>query len=555
MVEQPWYKKKVRESRAALAILWLYLLSPVVLLPLLAGGQYPLDNLYLFNLLATLLWFGLLLSLFRRPAIFHVLALPLYVTTSIDLFLLIHFGARLSSSYFGVIFNDVTETSEFSSTYFWALFPFLLFLLVCYPFLLRACWNVRFRVHLARAALFAVALCGLYAAAATRSVLNGAELGSTVDGVIAKEASAPIGALAQLYSAVQQMVDSAELVRSRKNSKLEVTRSASAETEVYVWVIGESSRPQNWRLYGYGRDTTPRLVRQQGLLVLDDVLTSAPLTAQAVPSMLSLWPINDWDSVLREKSIVSVFHQAGFKTYWLSTQEADGWAGLIPQIANEAGETRFFDHAYDGALLEPLKNIVDGAAEGSKIFIVLHTKGSHFEYSRRYPEEFADFGDGAPSLIDTYDNSIRYTDSVLSDIIDILAQKRYKSALIYVSDHGENLRDDSRRLLGHSIGNEFDLRVPAFIWFSDQFMDVNRDKICRADLNRKQKLSMSDLPHSFLDLLSMSSPAIDRSRSIFSETFVSHPRAYMLNGVVDIYTEKAIANEPRRGTSTTLGCG
>lgn len=555
MAEQPWKRQKDGESRTALAILWFYLLSPVVLLPLLTGGQYPLDNLYLFNLLATLLWLGLLLSLFIRPAIFHLLALPLYITTSIDLFLLINFGARLSSSYFGVIFNDVTETSEFSSTYFWALLPFLLFLLVCYPFLLRACWNVRFRVHPAMAALFAVALCGLYAAAATRSVLNGAELGSTADGVIAKEASAPIGAIAQLYSAVKQMIDSADLVRSRKNSKVEVSRSASEETEIYVWVIGESSRPQNWGLYGYTRDTTPRLARQQGLLVLDDVLTSAPLTAQAVPSMLSLWPISDWNAVLREKSIVSVFQRAGFETYWLSTQEADAWAGLIPQIANEAGETRFFDHAYDGALLEPFRNIVDAAIKGSKIFIVLHTKGSHFEYSKRYPEEFSTFGSSAPSLIETYDNSIRYTDSVLSGIIDILAQKRYKSALIYVSDHGENLRDDSRRLLGHSIGNEFDLRVPAFMWFSDQFMEINRDKICRAVLNRSQKLAMSDLPHSFLDLLSMSSPAIDRSRSIFSESFVSHPRAYMLNGIVDIYPEKTITKESRRGSPIALGCG
>ena len=148
--------------------------------------------------------------------------------------------------------------------------------------------------------------------------------------------------------------------------------------EIYVLVIGESSRPQNWSLFGYPRDTTPRLRQTPGVVPLSDMLTTAPHTAVAVPSMVSLEPIERWSSIVAEKSIVQAFNEVGFKTYWLSAQAADSWAGLIPQIAAEATRRRYFDSGYDGAMLPELRAILADATADEKVFIVLHTKGSHF---------------------------------------------------------------------------------------------------------------------------------------------------------------------------------
>ena len=93
-----------------------------------------------------------------------------------------------------------------------------------------------------------------------------------------------------------------------------------------------------------------------------------------------------------QKSVVSAFNEAGFKTYWLSTQDVDGWSGLVPHVAAEAATVRYFSQSFDGVLLNEFREILDKEPRGnSKLFIVLHTKGSHFDYKRRYPLEFAHF--------------------------------------------------------------------------------------------------------------------------------------------------------------------
>ncbi len=165
-----------------------------------------------------------------------------------------------------------------------------------------------------------------------------------------------------------------------------------------------------------------------GLVPLPHMLTTAPHTAVAVPSMVSLQPIERWSAVLAQKSIVEAFNEVGFKTYWLSAQAADSWAGLIPQIAAEATRRRYFDSGYDGALLDEFRSILAHANADEKLFIVLHTKGSHFEYARRYPPGFSRFETSPPTrrqlLVDEYDNSIVYTDWFLSTAIAQLAQQQ-----------------------------------------------------------------------------------------------------------------------------------
>ena len=116
----------------------------------------------------------------------------------------------------------------------------------------------------------------------------------------------------------------------------------------------------------------------------------------------------------------------------------------FPQVAAEAGTVRYFSQSFDGVLLNEFRGILDKEPRGSsKLFIVLHTKGSHFDYKRRYPLEFAHFvtpnGARRDTIVDAYDNSILYTDWFLSELISILSARNTHSALLYASDHGENL--------------------------------------------------------------------------------------------------------------------
>jgi glucan phosphoethanolaminetransferase (alkaline phosphatase superfamily) len=177
---------------------------------------------------------------------------------------------------------------------------------------------------------------------------------------------------------------------------------------------------------------------------------------------------------------------------------------------------------------------VDKASASSKLFIVLQTKGSHFDFSRRYPAEFARFsspaGSRRASLVDAYDNSVLYTDWFLAELINILDRQNLHATLVYTSDHGENLLDDDKQLLGHAVGNHHDLQTAAFMWFSQATRSAHADKISNAERHANARLSLSDLPHSLLDLAGIQTSQLDLRKSVFQSTFEPKLRSYYVRG-------------------------
>jgi len=525
---------RVNAQRFGILLLWAFLLSPLALNPLLNPNQRVVDGLFLFNVATSVLWVVLLHALVRRPLFLHLALAPLYLTTAIDLFLLWTFKARLSSGYVTIALTDYADAGELLASYASSVSLAAAVLAGAY---LPGLFLIR-RVHRARklglAALALVLLTALYGVAIGRGLRSGVLPTRVLMDVVGKEMGAPFGAVAQTGLALQLHAASRDLRRLRDGFSFAATKPASERGEVYVWVIGESARPQNWSMFGYRRQTNPLLGSMAGITALPDMLTTAPHTSVAVPSMLSLAPITDWPAITASKSVVGAFNEVGFKTYWLSAQEADSWGGLIPQIAAEAKRRRYFDRAQDGAMLGEFHAILQSAAPGDKLFIVLHTKGSHFEYSRRYPPAFARFGSPDPSrrerLIDEYDNSILYTDWFLSEVINGLAARKGNSALIYASDHGENLLDDKQQLFGHALGNDYDLPAAAFIWLSDGLRRSQPEQMQALQRNSGAHLSLSNLPHSLLDLAGIQARGFDAQASLFNSRFEAKPRWYMVRG-------------------------
>ena len=520
-------------QRLALLATWSFLLSPLAFQAWLSGWRGLWDILFLFNLGMSLLWVALAHFITRRPLAMHLALAPLYLTTAVDLFLLGTFGARLSSGYVGIALTDHVDTLEFLSAYARPVAVAALILLLVYLPSLYAIRGLRQSRSPRLAALAAALLLGIYGFA----VVNSTRLGNTVERAVldlaGHENSAPMGAAFQAGLALNIHADNAELRTRRARHSFGATKASSAEGEVYVWVIGESARPANWSLFGYARETTPRLGATSGLLAFPDMMTTAPHTSVAVPSMLSLRPITDWSSVQAEQSIVGAFNEAGFKTYWLSMQDADSWSGIIPQVAAEAKRRRY-GRGFDGELLDEFGKILQDAPRGGKLFIVLHTKGSHFNFARRYPPEFARFstpgGTQRDKMIDTYDNSILYTDWLLAELINMLAHRNTQATLLYASDHGENLLDDDRKLFGHALGTQYDLPAAAFMWFSDGTRRSHPEQIRNAEQHAAAPLSLSNLPHSLLELAGIQAKGLDPKMSLFSPRFELHPRSYIVRG-------------------------
>ncbi len=521
--------------RLGLLVLLAYLGSPLVWQAWLAGRTGWGDPLLLFNAGATLVWMALAHFACRRPFWLHLALLPLYLTTAVDLFLLGTFGARLSSGYVIIALTDYADAGEFLSAYARPVSASVLAFLACYSLGMFMIRRWRTAGSPAVAALLGLALAGLYGSGVALGMRAG---GGTIQqaflDLAGHENSAPMGVVFQTALALKVSATNAELRARRTGFSFRATRLPDLNDEVIVWVVGESARPMNWSLFGYARDTTPELRGIKGTIALPNMLTTAPHTSVAVPSMLSLRPVTDWKSILAQPSIAKAFGEVGFKTYWLSAQAADSWAGVIPQMAAEAARRRYFEQGHDGALLPELQTILDTEPMGSKLFIVLHTKGSHFEYAGRYPPEFAHFnrsgGTRRDRIVDSYDNSVLYTDWFLSRVIDMLSKRNTHAALVYASDHGENLLDDERQLLGHALGTRYDLSTAAFMWFSQAMSRDHAQQLTNARRNAASALSLSDLPHSLLDFAGIQTRELDLRRSVFSDTFVEHPRSYIVRG-------------------------
>ena len=75
-------------------------------------------------------------------------------------------------------------------------------------------------------------------------------------------------------------------------------------------------------------------------------------------------------------------------------------------------------------------------------------------------------------MINAYDNSIVATDWLLDQLIDRLDRTGKTSALLYLSDHGEDLLDDDRDRFLHAspIPTYYQLHIPFVLWFSPQYV-------------------------------------------------------------------------------------
>ena len=213
-------------------------------------------------------------------------------------------------------------------------------------------------------------------------------------------------------------------------------------------------------------------------------------------------------------SIIDMAKKAGYKTYWFSNQGSVGVADTpITLVANTADVSEWVDRdlkesTQDGALLQFLKRV----NPKEKNFVVLHLMGSHIEYRNRYPKEFQKFDDGHLNRAADFDNTVLYTDWVLSQIFDYARENLNLDAMVYFSDHGSD-PDVARQPDSASFKV---LRIPMFVYLSDGYKERNPEVVSAVKAN-KDKFFTNDLEYEFIcGILNMQSPNYDPTMSIAS---------------------------------------
>jgi glucan phosphoethanolaminetransferase (alkaline phosphatase superfamily) len=356
----------------------------------------------------------------------------------------------------------------------------------------------------------------------------------------------PFGLMARGVDFYNERKYLAELDERSASFRFGARQAADAEQpEIVVMVIGESSRYDRWSLNGYERETNPLLKQEANIVMLPDVVTAVAATRLSVPVIISRKSARDsLKDGFSEKSFLTAYKEAGFKTFWLSNQISFGeFDTPVSVFAREADVVQFLNLGgftdnsnHDGILLDPLKIAVNDPAK--KKLIVLHSLGSHWNYSHRYPKEFDKwspslFGVDKPVYTDTkikpqlnnsYDASILYTDWFLHNVIGTLKESGHLTSMLYVSDHGQTLYDNECNLAFHGHNTKYEFHVPAFVWYSDAFKERYPDKVDNLNRNKGKKLATENMFHTMLDMGDLRYPGEQLERSFVSAKFKQHKR-------------------------------
>ena len=282
--------------------------------------------------------------------------------------------------------------------------------------------------------------------------------------------------------------------------------SEPVRKQVVVLVIGESVRADHLAHYGYLKDTNP-YTKNLNLIVFKEGLSCATNTISSTACLLSYEgsqvskgvnsdPIQ---SYLTEHNITTILRSNNDGLPDLKTTKSEDALSIFHACKDkDCPATK--DESLNWKLDEVIKK-----STASRIFITLHQKGSHGPaYWKRYPHEFEYFTPvcrtsyvkacSSEMINNAYDNSLRYTDKLLANIIAQLnSLADVDSVMFYVSDHGESLGEGG--FFFHAAPNVIapkeQFNIPFLVWLSSGFKQAH-------GLEGKAIITQQTFPHDFV---------------------------------------------------------
>lgn len=288
------------------------------------------------------------------------------------------------------------------------------------------------------------------------------------------------------------------------------TAQTDSLKNIFVLVIGESSRSANWSAYGYSRATTPLLDKRNNIALFSDAIATHNSTMRSVTINITPVGAANFEDHSKYRSIMQLFKEVGYKTYWLSNQN-DFSAAIVRIHMMDADSVSCTTGSsdvsalYDEVLLPPFTQL---ASQNNNTFFVIHLNGNHWNYGKRYPKQFEKFGTAdinnvdrteyfnvkdKQNITDTYDNSILYQDFILDSLMSIMEHFKKPACLLYVSDHGEDLFDDCRNRIGHGASfSSAQFKVPMFLYVNELYNKQNPEVLPMAIANKSKKINAGE---------------------------------------------------------------
>ncbi len=311
---------------------------------------------------------------------------------------------------------------------------------------------------------------------------------------------------------------------------------SSDKPTLLVFVLGEAARVYNYQYFGYSKDTNRYTYPYQPVFFAN-VETCGTATAVSVPCMFSNMNRKDYvkDKAYHQDNVVDIMKRAGIYSLWYDNDGGDkGIAHNIDLITLEPKEGNKLcnkDHCYDVAMLDSFAQDTQNLQQNSVIFY--HLAGSHGPtYYQRYPITHRYFVPDCQKadienctneeLVNTYDNTILYTDYFIATAIEKLnnLSDKYNVALLYLPDHGESLGEKGLYLHGvpYAFAPKEQTHVPMLFWMSNGFAQQKRlDENCLRVLGQKGSFSHDNLFDSILGLMGVETSEYRQDQDIFSK--------------------------------------
>lgn len=274
------------------------------------------------------------------------------------------------------------------------------------------------------------------------------------------------------------------------------------DRELIIMVVGETVRADRFSLNGYDKKTNP-LLEKENLTSFKKMSSCGTSTAVSVPCIFSKFTKNEYsdEKAHRYENVLDILDHVGVNILWRdNNSDSKGVAVRVPyeDFRSKKLNTRCDIECRDEGMLVGLQDYID--EQKGDILIVLHQMGNHGPaYFKRYPDNFRKFTPTCDSknladctlqqINNSYDNAIVYTDYFLAKTIKLLKDnsKKFETALLYVSDHGESLGENGVYLHGlpSIIAPKEQTHVAAIFWAGKHM------KIDKLMLKTKENLAVS----------------------------------------------------------------
>ena len=308
------------------------------------------------------------------------------------------------------------------------------------------------------------------------------------------------------------------LVRSTQEDDL-------LDREIMILVIGETARADHFSLIGYEKNTNP-LLSKKNIKIFNSATSCGTITAYSVPCIFYMDKYKDYNPSKAEftQNVLDVINSTeNHKVIWVENNSS--CKHVCDRIETidfmDIKSPRYTPNEFDYILVKEAKKILKENKSGD-LLIILHTLGSHGpKYFKRYPEEFEYFKpvckQNSPEectreeLINTYDNTIVYTDYILSELINLIKiniNPNDKAAMLYVSDHGESLGEKNIYLHGlpNSIAPREQKHIPIILWSNLTSKNVQIVE---------NEVSHENIPVTLLDFFNLKTKIEFKTKSLF----------------------------------------